>query len=121
LCGDLDIVRFLAVHNVNAGDIEVDCRAAIHCADNEGHLDVAKYLVEEQDMDSEALVKMGEQNTIHLSASEGRFDVVEYLIEEQDFGIYEPCSDDDTPYHLAATMRWFQHALCHQRERSNYL
>lgn len=58
-------MRYLAEeHDVGCDDAEVD----VHCATNKGHVDVVKYLLEEQQVDEKALVNnVVDQNALQYT------------------------------------------------------
>jgi len=56
---------------------------ALHLAiGSEGHLDVVKYLVEDQGFDIRSVCLDEEYNALHLAVSDNHWEIVEYLVQE---------------------------------------
>ena len=74
----------------------------LHFASINGHLDIAKFLIEEKGCDPMCRTKKGHA-ALHLACEKGHFDLVKYLIEER--GCDPMCIDDDcdpwVPLHFA--------------------
>ena len=63
----------------------------LHQAASEGHLDIVKYLVEEQEIVPQSRGEKGAM-ALHCAASRGHLDIVKYLVEEQEV---DPKSKDE--------------------------
>ena len=83
--GDLGKVKYLVeVEHVDphsCRDSEYDA-TPLHWASIYGHLDIVRYLVEEQQCDVECRDKYG-GTPLHCAALGGRLDIVQYLISER--------------------------------------
>ena len=74
-------------------------------ASSNGHLDIAKFLIEEKGCDPMCRTKKGEA-PLHFASEKGHFDLVKYLIEER--GCDPMCLQDDdqiqcVPLHSASS------------------
>ena len=77
----------------------------LHFASSNGHLDIAKFLIEEKGCDPMCRTKKGHA-PLHLACQEGHFDLVKYLIEER--GCDPMCLQNDdqfqcVPLHFASS------------------
>jgi hypothetical protein len=78
--------------------------ALLRQAASRGHLDIVKYLVEEQEVDPKSKDKKGAM-ALHCAASEGYLDIVKYLVEELKVDPRSENEEKATALHYAAAGR----------------
>ena len=102
LCGHAELVKYLIDQGCKVNAKMKNGWLPIHAASQEGHIDVIKVLLEENDEDYNLVSVQADEWTtpLHLAAQAGHSDVVQFLIDN---GAAINCGMKDgwTPLHVA--------------------
>ena len=81
--GDLEKIQFLAnTKIINWNEVSIGHRTLLHQACHEGHLHVAKYLIEEQNVLAQVSDK-NKSSPLHLACANGNVQLIKYLVNSK--------------------------------------
>eukprot|EP00736_Rhodelphis_marinus_P007549 Rmarinus@m.19878 len=129
--GKTDPAEYLAERAPDFDRSNKHGRTPVHVAAREGHLDLVKFLVEENGADHDK-EDMNGWTPVHAACRGGHLDVVQYLVEEKGADWTKPGKDGRTPVHAAArgggvdVLRWFVgrkmlRMLCFRRDEKGFI
>ena len=97
----VDVVRFLVKHNIlqlNCTRVDQNGNTALHCASSDGHLELVKFFVCEQEHNLNC-ENIGGDTPLHLACRQGNLDIVKFLTIEQNVNANHQNRMGDTPLH----------------------
>ncbi|CAF0761556.1 unnamed protein product [Brachionus calyciflorus] len=83
LGADLELVEFFLNQNEDLYKIDQEGWCALHCACNQGHLEIVRYLIEKKFMNPNVKDAKTSYTGIQLAAINGRIEIVDYLLSFQ--------------------------------------
>mmetsp|Transcript_4794 Transcript_4794/g.11426 ORF Transcript_4794/g.11426 Transcript_4794/m.11426 type:complete len:395 (-) Transcript_4794:142-1326(-) len=100
--GKLQAVKRLLQVGATARTPDKDGWIPLHWAASNGHLEVAKCLVEEAGVNTSAAKSSNGWTPLHVAAVNGQLRIVKYLVEQADSNVNAKNNDGATPLYLAA-------------------